>query len=419
MNALMPVLRFIVVAVNAAVCAAAATSSSAVTFYKDVLPILQTRCQDCHRPGEVAPMSLITYQNVRPWAKSIREVVLTKKMPPWFADPHYGKFSNDRSLSQAEIDTIVAWVDGGAKEGNPKDAPPPRRFVEGWDIGQPELVLEMPNAMDIPATGTLEYRYVVLPTNLREDRWLLATEIRPGNPAVMHHANAFIREPGSRNWIGDAKPGVPFVAHNDFHSVDLTVGITSYVPGQHLRPANDGPRRAILIKAGSDIVLQLHYAPNGAATKDTTKIGFIFTDEPPARLLMQRNSALIRFAIPPGDPDYKLEAISTLPYDCDLFSMTPHAHLRGKSFEYRILRPDGTSETILKVPKYDFNWQLTYFLENPIHLTKGTKVQVIAHYDNSANNPGNPDPTQRVEWGERTTDEMLMGYFSVETDSAK
>jgi copper type II ascorbate-dependent monooxygenase-like protein len=415
----MPGLRLIVIAANVAACAAAATNSSAATFHKEVLPILQTRCQDCHRPGEVAPMSLITYQDVRPWAKSIREVVLTKKMPPWFADTHYGKFSNDRSLSQAEIDIIVTWVDGGAKEGNPKDAPPARKFVEGWDIGKPDLVLEMPTAMDIPMTGTLEYRYVVLPTNLTEDRWVLATEIRPGNPAVMHHANAFIREPGSTNWLADAKPGVPFVAHNDFHSADLTVGITSYVPGQHLRPANDGPRRAILIKAGSDIVLQLHYAPNGTATKDKTKIGFIFANQPPARLLMQRNSALIRFAIPPGDPDYKLEAISTLPYDCDLFSMTPHAHLRGKSFEYRILRPDGTSETILKVPKYDFNWQLTYFLENPIHLTKGTKVQVIAHYDNSANNPGNPDPTQRVEWGERTTDEMLMGYFSVETDRAK
>ncbi|HTS48594.1 MAG TPA: hypothetical protein VMH05_11655, partial [Bryobacteraceae bacterium] len=253
--------------------AAAATSSNSITFDKEVLPILEKRCQDCHRPGEAAPMSLLTYEDARPWAKSIREAVLTRKMPPWFADPHFGKFSNDRSLSQAEIDTIVAWVDGGAKEGDPKDAPPPRKFVDGWTIGQPDLVLEMPTPVDVPATGQLEYRYVVLPTKLTEDRWILASEIRPGNRAVIHHVNAFIREPGTTTWLADAKPGVAFVAHNEYHSADLSVGITSYVPGMLLRPANDGPRRAILIKAGSDIALQLHYAPNGKATTDRTKVG--------------------------------------------------------------------------------------------------------------------------------------------------
>ena len=201
-----------------------------------------------------------------------------------------------------------------------------------------------------PPPASLEYRYIVLPTKLTEDRWILASEVRPGNRAVIHHVNAFIREPGSTTWLANAKPGVIFVAHNEYHSVDLSVGITSYVPGLLLRPANDGPRRAILIKAGSDIVLQLHYAPNGKATTDRTKVGFIFAKGPPQTRLVQRTSALIRFSIPPGDPDYKLEAISTLPYDCDLFSLTPHAHLRGKSFEYRVIRPDGSSETVLSVP---------------------------------------------------------------------
>jgi Copper type II ascorbate-dependent monooxygenase, C-terminal domain len=272
----------------------------------------------------------------------------------------------------------------------------------------------VPNAVDVPAAGLFDYRYVVLPTNLTEDRWVLAAEIRPGNPAVIHHANAFVREPGSQSWLADAKPGVVFVFKNDYHSFDLTAGITSYLPGQELRPANDGPRRAILIKAGSDIVLQLHSAPNRHAVKDRTKIGFIFADHAPDRRLIQRNSALIRFSIPPQTPDFRLEAPSTLPYDCDLFSMTPHAHLCAKSFEYRILRPDGTSETLLSVPKYDFNWQLTYFLQPPIHLSKGTKMQVIVHYDDSPNNPRNPDPAQEVHWGELTTDEMSMGYFNVE-----
>jgi len=406
--------RFIVVAALCALSAAAATNSNAVTFDKQVLPIFQKRCQDCHRPGEVAPMPLITYQDARPWAKSIREAVLTKKMPPWFADPHFGKFSNDRSLSQAEIDTVVAWVDAGAKEGDPKDAPPPRKFVEGWNIGKPDLVLEMPEAFDVPATGLVEYRYVILPTHLTEDRWVQATEIRPGNRAVMHHVIASVREPGS-TWFADQKPGVLFVPRNTYRSADLTQGIANFIPGQQLRPADDGgPRTAVFLKAGSDIVLQLHYAPNGTAVKDKTRIGFIFGNGPPARRSVGRNAALVRFTIPAGAADYPLEAVSTLPYDCDLLNMTPHAHLRGKSFEYRILRPDGTSETLLKVPNYDFHWQVTYYLQTPIYLTKGTKIQVIAHYDNSANNPRNPDPTQIVHWGEQTTDEMLMGYFNVE-----
>ncbi len=411
-------MRSIALAVILAASAAAATNSTGVTFNKEVLPILEKRCQDCHRPGEVAPMALLTYQDARPWAKSIRQAVLTKKMPPWFADPHYGKFSNDRSLSQGEIDTIVAWVDGGAKEGNPKDAPAPRAFVQGWNIGTPDMVLEMPNAFDVPATGKVDYMYVILPTNLKEDRWIQASEVRPGNRAVMHHVIVSIREPGS-TWMADEKPGVVFLPPRLNRGGEIASGLGGYVPGQVVLPAEgDGPRRATLLKAGSDIVFQLHYTPNGTATTDKTKIGIIFAKDAPARRLIGGNSASMRLAIPPGDPNFQVEASSTLQYDCDLVSMMPHAHLRGKSFEYRIVRPDGTSETVLSVPKYDFNWQLTYYLENPMHLTKGTKVEVVAHYDNSPNNPYNPDPTKEVHWGEQTWDEMMMGYFSVAVDGS-
>ena len=401
-----------------AVSGFAATNSGGVTFNKDVLPILQKRCQDCHRPGEAAPMSLLTFQDARPWAKGIREAVLTRKMPPWFADPHVGKFSNDRSLSQAEIDTLVAWVDGGAKEGSAKDAPPPRSFVDGWNIGPPDLVLEMPNAFDVPATGQVEYQYVIIPTGLMEDRWIQATEVRPSHRAVMHHVIAFIREPGSQ-WMADAKPGVAFVPPKGTRGAQLTAGLGSYVPGQVVVAPPGAPRRATLLKAGSDIVLQLHYTPNGTATTDQTKIGIIFAKAPPATKLVGGNSAAFRLAIPPGDSNYKVEASSTVQYDCDLIAMMPHAHLRGKAFEYRVVRPDGQSETVLSVPHYNFNWQLTYYLEKPIHLPKGSKVEVTAWYDNSANNPFNPDPSKEVHWGEQTWEEMMMGYFSVAVDTSR
>ncbi|HEX6895996.1 MAG TPA: thiol-disulfide isomerase [Bryobacteraceae bacterium] len=407
-------MRTLGVALFLSVCAAAATTETAVTFNKQVLPVLQKRCQDCHRPGEAAPMSLLTYQDARPWAKAMRQAVLTKKMPPWFADPQFGHFSNDRSLSQAEIDTLVAWVDGGAKEGDPHDAPPPRQFVEGWNIGKPDLVLQMPTAFHVPASGTVEYQYVIIPTHLTEDKWVMATEVRPSNRAVMHHVITSIREPGS-SWMKDQQPGVVFIPPKGSRGGQLEGGLSGYVPGQALPPPGS-PRRATLLKAGSDIVFQLHYTPNGTAVDDQTKIGIVFAKEPPAERLMGGNSAAYKFAIAPGDANYKVEASSTVPYDCDLFSMMPHSHLRGKSFEYRVVRPDGTSETVLKVPHYDFHWQLTYYLDKPVHLPKGSKVEVTAFFDNSANNANNPDPAKEVHWGEQTWEEMMMGYYSVVVD---
>src|SRR5579872_3444323 len=388
-----------------------------ITFNKEVLPILQRRCQDCHRPGEAAPMSLLNYKDARPWAKSIRQAVLTKKMPPWFADPSVGHFVNDRSLSQAEIDTLVAWVDGGAKEGEAKDAPPPREFVEGWSMGKPDLVIEMPNAFSIPANGQLEYQYVILPTHLKEDTWVIASEVRPSDRSVMHHVITSIREPGSK-WMADKDPGVVFVPPRGAANRGgmLDGNLSGYVPGQVIRPVSEGPHRATLIKAGSDIVFQLHYTPNGKATTDKTKIGLIFAKEPPKERLMGGNSALLRFAIPANEPNYEMHAVSTVPYDGELVSMMPHAHLRGKAFEYRITRPDGSGEVVLRVPKYDFNWQLTYWLEKPIHLTKGTKVELTGWYDNSSNNPYNPDPSKEIHWGEQTTEEMMMGYFNYVVD---
>jgi hypothetical protein len=216
--------------------------------------------------------------------------------------------------------------------------------------------------------------------------------------------------------MADMKPGVVFVPPRGNRGGVLDGGLVGYVPGQVIRPASDGPHRATLLKAGSDIVFQLHYTPNGKPTTDKTKIGLIFAKEPPKERLMGGNSALMRLAIPPGDSNFKMTAVSTVPYDCELVSMMPHAHLRGKAFEYTITRPDGSTEKVLSVPKYDFHWQLTYWLANPVHLPKGSKVELTAWYDNSANNPDNPDPTKEVHWGEQTTEEMMMGYFSYVVD---
>jgi hypothetical protein len=403
------------IALAGLVCAAPVPTT--VTFNKDVLPVLQKRCQECHRPGEVAPMSLLNYKEARPWAKSIKQAVLSKKMPPWFADPNVGHFANDRSLTQGEIDMLVKWVDDGAKEGDSKDAPKPLEFVEGWQMGKPDLVIEMPTAFNVPSTGQIEYQYVILPTNLKEDVWVLASEVRPSNRAVMHHVITSIREPGSK-WMADQQPGVVFVPPRGASARGgvLDGGLGGYVPGQVIRPVSEGPHRATLLKAGSDIVFQLHYTPNGKATTDKTKIGLIFAKEMPKERLMGGNSALMRFNIPANDANYEMHAVSTVPYDCELVSMMPHAHLRGKAFEYKITRPDGSSEVVLRVPKYDFNWQLTYWVDKPIHLPKGTKVELTGWYDNSANNPYNPDPNKEIHWGEQTTEEMMMGYFSYVVD---
>jgi hypothetical protein len=387
-------------------------ATPAVTFHKDVQPILQNRCQACHRPGEVAPMSLLTYEQTRPWAKSIRQAVLTKKMPPWFADPHYGKFSNDRSLTQPDIDTLVAWVDAGAPEGNPQDAPAPRKWVDGWAAGEPNLIVEAPVAFNVPAKGDVPYQWVIVPTNLKEDKWVVSAEVRPGDRSVIHHIVVSIREPGNQ-WMADKKPGEYFGGTLAIErgaklaGSPETIGsyFAQYEPGSVVVPAN--PHFATLLKAGSDIVFQIHYTPTGKATTDQTKIGFIFSDTPPDMKYVSVVPMNPTFAIPPGAQNYKIEASATLNFDGDLVSLYPHAHLRGKAWEFRAIYPTGEEETLLK-STYDFNWQLTYFLDKPKPMPKGTKIIVAAWYDNSANNLSNPDPTKEVRWGEQSAQEMMI-----------
>lgn len=412
-----------------ALAALAATDAPPVTFYKDVLPVLQKNCQVCHRPGEAAPMSLLTYEQARPWAKALREAVLLKRMPPWFADPHYGKFSNDRSLSQNEINTLVAWADTGAREGNAKDAPPPRHFLDGWNIGPPDAVFEMPSGFQVPASGTIEYQYIVIPTGFTEDKWVQMAEVRPGNRAVVHHVIAFLRKPGSK-WLKDAQPGIPFVPKKRYEAQnanqnrsggareddtgsgnEFLVGFAPGVPPEMLKPD-----QAKLVPAGSDVVFQMHYTANGKPATDRTHVGFIFAKEPPRERVFTAATLNRKFIIPAGDANYEVHSEITIHDTTTLTGLLPHMHLRGKDFEYRIVYPTGESEILLSVPKYSFNWQLSYYLQKPLVLAKGTRIECTAHFDNSPNNPNNPNPREEVRWGDQSWEEMMIGFFDVAFD---
>ncbi len=404
------------------------TAEAKPTFHKNVEPILQARCQGCHRPGEVAPMSLLTYSDARPWAKAIRAAVIQKKMPPWFADPHYGKFANDRRMSQAEIDTLVSWVDGGAPEGDAKDAPKPLTFAEGWSIGTPDMIIEMPKAFHVPAEGTIAYQYITVPSGLTEDKWVVAAEIRPGNRAVVHHIQAHAISPDSpsaRN-VGEfldaaaidqkviertqkALAGGPMP--NQFDSGLGGEYIQGYTPGA--QPFHAKPGQAKLIKAGSVILFQLHYTSSGKAATDQSQLGLVFAKEPPTERLHTINVQNFAFDIPPMVDNYPIVARARLTRDMKIVDLRPHMHFRGKDFEYRAIYPTGESEILMRVPRWDFNWQLTYYFETPKVLPKGTILEVLGHYDNSPNNPANPDPKARVVYGEQTWNEMLGGLIDV------
>ena len=383
---------------------ASGPAKTSATFTKDVAPILYKRCIECHRTGEIAPMSLLNYQEVRPWAKSIRQRVVERSMPPWSADPHVGKFSNDPSLSQKEIDAIVSWVDAGAPKGDDKDMPPTPKFTTGWTIGKPDVVLSMTEEHLVPADGTVPYLYFTIPTGFTEDKWISAMEIRPGNRGVVHHVIAFVQEAGASGRRG----GAGAEAQGGRGQLG---GVTPNKTGIFFSPGT-----ARLIKAGSNIVFQMHYTTNGEATKDRTSIGLVFAKQPPAKTLVTGNAMNARFVIPPGDGNHEVKSSMTFKEDVHLTSFMPHMHFRGKDFIYTAVYPDGRSEVLLNVPKYDFNWQLTYIPEKPIALPKGTRLDCVAHFDNSTKNKFNPDPTKEVRWGDQTWEEMMIGWFTYTRD---
>jgi len=394
------------------------------TFYRDVLPILQEHCQVCHREGGIAPLPFETYEQTRRYAAAIRIATQEKTMPPWFADPRVGHFSNDPSLTPQQIATLAAWAEAKAPAGDPRDAPAPRRWAKSWTIPKPDVVLKMPEGVSLPAAGDVEYTYEIVPAHFTGDRWVQSAEVLPELRANVHHAVVYVRPPDS-NWLRHAPVGKPFTAstltdpedRRGAHWTDSDV-LLVYAPGSS--PDSWAATMAKFIPAGSDLVLQMHYTTNGRAAFDRTAIGLVFLKEPPAQRVLTLQLTNDHFVIPPGAPNYRVEARGTLPNGATLLSFFPHMHLRGKRFEYNILHTEKPAdgqlgrriEPLLRV-NYHFHWQMSYRLAEPRSLKAGTELQAVAWYDNSRGNPHNPDPDAAVRWGEQTYDEMMVGFFDV------
>jgi peroxiredoxin/mono/diheme cytochrome c family protein len=371
-------------------------TESDVTYSKQISRIFQDNCVACHRPGEIGPFALTSYAESVGWAEMIDEVVSEQRMPPWHADPKHGKFANDARLSDEEKSLIHRWVAAGAPEGDKKDLPPPKQFAEGWQIGQPDLVIQMSEKpFNVPAKGEVRYQFFVVDPGFKEDKWIKGAECRPGNRSVVHHIIV-----GLADNLRQRKETAG--VHSEF--------LTATAPGA--RPLILTGGKAKLVPAGSKLVFQIHYTPNGTATTDRSSVGFVFAD--PAEVKHQvgtDKAANTGFRIPAGANNHKVEAYHSFHKDMVLLSLFPHMHLRGKAFRYTAIYPDKTREVLLNVPHYDFNWQNGYVFADPKTMPAGTQIHCEAWFDNSADNIANPDPTAAVRWGDQTWEEMMIGYF--------
>ena len=437
--------------------ASAAGGKQKVTFNKDVAAILYKNCAECHKPNDIAPMSLISYKEVRPWARSIKEKVVRREMPPWSPDPKYGKFRNDHRLSKKDIATIVAWVDGGAKEGNPKDLPPAPEFASGgWELGKPDEVFSMKEVFTVQPNQPDTIQTFIIPTNFKEDKWIQSAEVLPGNKKIVHHVIAFIQTPeiiakfrsaeGQRrigemgkvfyrdgtlikakadapiinDGCGDASGGSAFPRPSAAEGGDaFGLLLAGYAPGKGLDVWPAGTAKKVA--AGSMIVFQIHYSAFRGQFQhpetDQTSIGLHFATAPPQHALNTIGIQNHYFKIPAGATTHEVTACYTFDSDVKLASYMPHMHLRGKDMRYDVIYPDGRKKTLLWVPKFSFNWQTMYYLKQPVTLPKGTKMIITAHYDNSAKNKYNPDATKDIRWGDPTYEEMMIGWMDYYLDA--
>lgn len=376
-----------------------------VTYSSQIARIFNDRCVFCHRQGQIGPFALTSYDEAVGWADMIQEVVDQQRMPPWHADPKYGKFANDARLSDEERDLITRWVSAGAPQGNPSDAPPIATFAEGWMIPEPDQVIYMAEKpFKVKAQGTVPYQHFVVDPGWKEDKWIQAMEPKPGNPAVVHHIVMFVMPPKGKSKY--YTKGLP---------IDQLDWFASFAPG--LRPPVLPQHMGRFIPAGSKLVFQMHYTPNGTPQEDRSYIGVKFADPKKVkREIAVQHAGNMGFVIPPYAKDFKLESQYVFKKDSLLMTVSPHMHLRGKSFTYTLIFPDGKQQVVLSVPQYDFGWQTTYTLAEPIRVPKGSKMHCVATYDNSADNLNNPDPTKAVIFGEQTWDEMMYGWFEIALD---
>ncbi len=367
-----------------------------VTYSNQISRILQNNCVSCHRKGDIAPFPLTTYKEVRGWAGMINEVVQEKRMPPWNANPKHGKFKNEAILTKEEKKLIETWVENGRPEGDRKDLPKPKKFTEGWQIPKPDVVFAMSKKpYKVPAEGVVKYQYFSVPTNFKEDKWIQAAEAIPGNRSVVHHIIVFVRPPKSAGF--------------------RSAGGIGFAPG--LPPPIYPKGTAMYVPAGSRLVFQVHYTPNGSPQQDISKVGFVFANPKSVKKIIGGGMAANRgFRIPPGADNHKVVSSYTFWRETKMLSLSPHMHLRGKSFRFEAHYPNGKKEILLDVPKYDFNWQLRYVLAKPKVMPKGTKLICTAHFDNSEFNLNNPDPKKTVRWGDQTWEEMMIGWFTTQHD---
>jgi peroxiredoxin/mono/diheme cytochrome c family protein len=409
-----------------------AKANSQVTYSNQIARIFQEHCVECHRAGRIGPFQMTSYEEVVGWGEMIREVVEEGRMPPWHANPAYGHFDNDMRLSDEDKQLIVAWVENGCPEGNPADLPPAKQYVDGWAIGEPDQIVYMGDEpIDVPAEGVIDYYHFVVDPGWKEDKWIMAAEAKPGTPEVVHHILVVVAPPDSTQSAfergrrdrergerglgppsggprrGDG-PGRGGRGEGGIGGGNLIGG---YAPGMNPMLNTDGAT-AMLVKAGSKLVFQMHYTPNGTPAKDKSYCGFKFADPAKVKYVARSTSVMNPFFnIPPGDPDYTATAQTKFEHDTLIANLTPHMHTRGKAFRYEAAYPDGKKEIWLDVPAYDFNWQTTYQFKEPKRVPKGTTLLCTAKWDNSADNLSNPDPTKQVSWGDQTFEEMMIGFY--------
>lgn len=392
-----------------------ALAGAAPTFDKDIAPIIYKNCAVCHRPGEVAPFSLLTYHDVSKRARQVARVTGDKIMPPWKAEEGFGEFSNDRHLSPSQIEVIQQWAQAGAPEGNASDLPPMPQFPsDGWTLGKPDLVLEPDEAYTLGAEGPDLYRCFVVPTKLAEDHYVRAIEVQPGNRKVVHHVIVHIDTTGRARELDAADPGPGYTS---FGGVGFRSGGTvgGWAPGNFASFLPDGIGK--FLPRNADLVLQVHYHRSGKVETDRTKVALYFTKAPVDKKIRSFPLAKLMLRIPPGESNYVVHASLPVKFNATLYRITPHMHLLGKEMKVNATLPDGTLVPLVHVKNWDFNWQTGYDFKTPIHLPRGSRVDLEAHYDNSAENPLNPNnPPRVVTWGEQTTDEMCIAFLGYTVD---